>query len=42
MAQILCAIPYHQLHLRCVGNPLTTTGTMAGTLSNLNPFRYKY
>lgn len=24
------------------GNPLTTTGTMADTLGDLNPFRYKY
>ena len=24
------------------GNPLTTTGTMADTLGELNPFRYKY
>ena len=24
------------------GNPLTTTGAMAGTLGKLNPFRYKY
>ncbi len=24
------------------GNPLTTTGTMADTLGNLSPFRYKY
>lgn len=24
------------------GNPLTTTGTMAGMLGKLNPFRYKY
>ena len=24
------------------GNPLTTTGSMADTLGNLNPFRYKY
>ena len=23
-------------------NPLTTTGTMAGMLGKLNPFRYKY
>ena len=23
------------------GNPLTTTGTMAGTLGKLNPFRYR-
>ena len=42
MAQILCAIPHHQLHYDAWGNPLTTTGTMAGTLGKLNPFRYKY
>lgn len=41
MAQILCVIPTTSYTYDAWSDPLTTTGTMAGTLGKLNPFRYR-
>lgn len=38
MAQILCVIPTTSYTYDAWSDPLTTTGTMAGTLGKFNPF----